>query len=340
MTKKAFFSVIVPVPKINDYIRKEIVPSLEKQTYKNFELILVPDTKDKKENFPSFVKIYPSWPKLGPADKKDLGVKKARGEIVAFLDDDAYPDKDWLKNALRALMPSAVAAVCGPGVTPPHDSLLARVSGWVWSSWLGAGGAGTYRCWPGKKRKVDDYPTFNLIVKKREFKGSGGFDSCFWPGEDTCLCHNLVYNLKKKIIYDPKILVYHHRRNIFLPHLRQIGRYGLHRGYFVKVLPRTSRRLGYFIPAAFALGVLLGPLSLFFSSLLFKIYLAVLSIYAILTALTSLWVFSKSKNLLISLLLIPTIFISHIYYGLCLIMGLLKKEKASKYKKELGENIT
>ncbi|MBL7078350.1 glycosyltransferase [Candidatus Shapirobacteria bacterium] len=342
---KIVFSVVVPVPKINDYIRKEIIPALEKQSFKDFELIIVPDKKPGREKFPSFVKIYPSWPKLGPADKKDLGARKAKGEIIAFLDDDAYPSRDWLKNALSCFKLQAsnfkrISAVCGPGVTPPNDSLLSQVSGWMWSSWLGAGGAGTYRCWPGKKREVDDCPTFNLIVRKKDFKKVGGFDSGFWPGEDTKFCHDLVYKLKKKIIYDPKVLVYHHRRDIFTPHLKQIGRYGLHRGFFVKILPKTSKRLGYFIPALFALGVILGPLTALFSPLLFKLYSGVIGIYIILVGFTSLWVLVKSKNLIIAVLLAPTIFISHLYYGLRFLQGLLKKGKISKYKKELGEAIT
>ncbi len=337
---KTVFSVVVPVPKINDYIRKEIIPALKKQTFKGLEFIIIPDKKGGKENFPSFVRVYPSWPKLGPADKKDLGVKKAKGEFIAFLDDDAYPSPRWLEKAIDYFKNEKVGGVCGPGITPPHDPLLAQVSGWMWSSWLGAGGAGTYRCWPGEKREVDDYPTFNLIVRKKDFEKVGGFDSDFWPGEDTKFCHDLVYKLGKKIIYDPQVLVYHHRRNIFKYHLKQIGRYGLHRGYFVKVLPKTSKRLGYFIPALFALGVLFGPLTLLFSLALFRFYLVVLGIYIMLIGFTSLWVLAKSRNLLIAILLIPTIFVSHLWYGSRFIQGLLKKGEVSKYKKELKEAIT
>ena len=337
---KVVVSVVVPVPKINDYIRDEIIPALKKQTFKNFELILVPDKYSKKEKLPSFVRVYPSWPKLGPADKKDLGAKKAKGEIIAFLDDDAYPDKNWLKNSLPYFKNTKIAAVCGPGVTPPNDSFLSQVSGWMWSSFLGAGGAGTYRCWPGKKREVDDYPAFNLIVRKKDFEAVGGFDSNFWPGEDTRFCHDLVYKLKKRIIYDPKVLVYHHRRDIFKSHLKQIGRYGLHRGFFVKLLPKTSKRIGYFIPLVFTLGVLLGPLFYFIFKPLFYLYLFTLGIYLALLLGTSFWVLTKSSNLLVALLVIPTVFVSHLYYGLMFLKGLSRKVVKSRYKGKLGEIIT
>jgi len=331
-------SVIIPVKKINDYLRKETVPSLLKQTYDNFEIIILPD-KPSKEKFLK-TKTIPTWPKLGPADKKDLGAKKAKGKIIAFIDDDAYPSKDWLKNAVKHFQDEKIAAVCGPGVTPENDSLLSKVSGWMWSSSLGAGGAGTYRCWPGKKREVDDYPTFNLIVRKSDFEKVGGFDSMFWPGEDTKLCHDLVYKLGKKIIYDPKILVYHHRRDIFRAHLKQIGRYGLHRGFFVRILPKTSKRIGYFIPPMFTLGVLFGPILylilklvgwLSMAQILISLYSLTIGFYFFLLILTGFWVLVKSKNLLIALLVMPTIFISHLFYGLMFLKGITKRVVKSKF---------
>jgi len=343
MSKSPFVSIIIPVKQISKFLRQETIPALLEQSYRDFEIIILPD-KQTKEKFPK-TKIVPTWPKIGPADKRDLGVRKAKGEVVAFLDDDAYPAPNWLEQAVTTLNQGEqkkIAAVCGPGVTPPNDGLLEQVSGWMWSSWLGAGGAGTYRCWPSEVREVDDFPTFNLIVRKKDFLAIGGFDSRFWPGEDTKLCHDLVYKLGKKIIYDPKILVYHHRRKIFIPHLKQIGRYGLHRGYFVKILPKTSRRLGYFIPSSFTLGVLLAPLLflvlrilglVFWAKVIISTYFLVLGIYGFLLLLTAAWVFWKSKNILAAFLVIPTIFISHIFYGIMFLKGLCKREVRSKFNR-------
>lgn len=325
-------SIIIPTKKINNYIRQEIIPALIEQTFKNFELIIVPDKSDKKEKFPFFVKVVPSGPKKGPANKRDLGVKKAKGKIIAFIDDDAYPDKNWLKNAIKYFQNNKIAAVCGPGVTPETDNLWQKASGWVWTSWLGAGAAGTYRCHPEKKREVDDYPTFNLIVRKKDFQKVGGFDSHFWPGEDTKLCHDLVYKLKKKIIYDPKILVYHHRRPVFLPHLKQISRFGLHRGHFAKILPQTSKRIGYFIPLFFVIGLLGGPLLIQIlksfnleieARLILTLYLWLLLLYSGLLVTTGFWIGLKSKKWLIGFLVIPAIFLSHLVYGIMFAQGLL-----------------
>lgn len=335
MAVRTKISVIIPVNKINDYLRKDVIPSLQGQSYQDFELVIIPDKLESKERFPSFVKIFASWPKTGPSDKRNLGVSYSRGKVVAFIDDDAYPGGDWLKNASGYFENEKIAAVCGPGVTPANDPFLAQISGWMWSSFLGAAGAGTYRCRVDKKREVDDYPTFNLMVRKSDFQNAGGFDSRFWPGEDTKLCHDLVYKLGKKIIYDPKILVYHHRRKIFLPHLKQIGGYGLHRGYFAKILPKTSRRLGYFLPSLFTLGLIIGP-ALFLilrflnlsaiACLATEFYLLATLAYFSLLLINSILVLSESGSLLLSFLLMPTIFLSHFYYGLMFLWGIFSSD--------------
>jgi len=317
-SSETLVSIIIPVKKINDYLRQETIPAILKQTYQNFEIIILPD-RASKEKFPQ-TKIIPSWPKTGPADKRDIGAKKAKGETLAFLDDDSYPDKNWLKNAIN-IFKHQITAVCGPTLTPPNNSLRQKASGYVWSTWLGSGGAGTYRCAISPRQEVDDYPTVNFAVLKKDFFTVGGFNSHFWPGEDTKLCHDLVYQLSKKIIYDPKVLVYHHRREIFGPHLKQIGRYAIHRGHFARILPKTSLRIGYPMPTFFVLGLIFG----FFLSLvhpIFKLlYFSAIGVYLILLLATTIQVYLKEKNLGLALLVIPSIFITHVVYGVLFIKG-------------------
>ena len=323
MNYPSLTSIIIPVKEINDFLREETIPKILAQIHQDFEIIILPDKKS-KEKFPK-TKIIPTWPKTGPADKRDIGAENAKGEILAFLDDDSYPDKNWLKNAVRLIKVPDVAAVCGPALTPLDDNIRQKASGCVWSTWLGSGGAGTYRCAISPRRGVDDYPSVNFLVKKKDFFAVGGFDSHFWPGEDTKLCLDLVYKLKKKVIYDPSVLVYHHRREVFGPHLKQISRYAIHRGHFARILSKTSLRIGYLMPTLFVLGLIIG----FFLSLiypLFKaIYLAVLAIYLTALILTSLHVFLKEKSFKLALLVIPSIFITHVVYGVLFIKGFLAK---------------
>ncbi len=318
-------TIIIPVKRINDCLRKETLPALLNQTCQDFDIIIVVDEWS-LEKFPKTT-ILLDAKKSGPADKRDLGAKIAKGEILAFLDDDSYPDKNWLKNALELFKKDkGIAGLCGPTLTPPSDNLFQKASGYVWSSWLGSGGAGTYRCLVSKRREVDDYPTVNFLVRKEDFVKIGGFDSHFWPGEDTKLCYDLIYKLNKKIIYDPRILVYHHRRAVFRSHLEQISRYAVHRGYFAKTLPKTSLRPGYLLPTFFALGLIGGiPASLILRPL-WPFYLLALSFYFLLLVITSLKISLLERNLKLGILVGLSIFMTHFTYGLLFIKGFFSKK--------------
>ena len=193
--------IIIPVKKINNYIY-ESIPIILELDYEDFGIIIFPDSFD-GESFPK-TKIIPTGA-IGPADKRDLALLHSHADILAFLDDDAYPRKDWLKNAVLHFKDPKVAAVGGPAVTPMSDSLLQRVSGAVFLSKIGGGFPERY--WPlGRVREVDDWPSVNLLVRKDMFEKVGGFNSEYWPGEDTKLCLDII-KAGGKIIYDPDVFV-------------------------------------------------------------------------------------------------------------------------------------
>jgi len=271
-------SVIIPCKNAND-LCPELLPALKNQSVKPLEVLIITD------------KICPG----SPAEKRDWAANQAKGEILAFIDSDAYPDKHWLKNALTHLKNPQISAVCGPGLTPPADSARQKISGLVWSTKIGSGPY-AYRNRQSSSRFVDDYPSFNFLIRSPYFFQINGFNSQFWPGEDTKLCHDLVYQLNQQILYHPDIVVYHHRRPIFIPHLQQISRYGFQRGRFVRLFPQTSRRLSYFLP-------LLLPV-------IFPFYLPALLVTAAIHR---------------SLLLIPAIFLTHLTYALYFLKGLLSE---------------
>jgi len=254
---------------------------------------------------------------VGPSVKRDLGVAEAKGEIIAFLDDDAYPAPEWLAAAVAALQPDDIAAVGGPAVTPPGDNYLEQASGLVYSSWL-AGGPYVYRYLPRPPRYVDDYPTCNLIVKKEAFLAAGGFETCYWPGEDTVLCLKIVRDLRKKIFYDPRILVYHHRRPLYQGHLRQVISYALHRGYFVKKFPATSLRLGYFLPTLLVLGMAMGWVLFLVWPAWLWVWLAGILLYVVL----ALWAGVTSGDGRLWFWVASGIIITQITYGLYFMRGI------------------
>lgn len=309
-------SIIIPVKEINDYIR-ESVPWILNLDYENFEILILPDAKS-EEKFGKTT-LIPTG-KVGPAEKRDLGSKYAGGEILAFLDDDAYPRKDWLKNAVYHFRNSNIAAVGGPAVTPDNNSFGQKVSGAVFLSKLSGGNPERY--WPaGEPKEIDDWPSVNLLVRKTDFLRVGGFNSEFWPGEDTKLILDLIKKLNKKIIYDPRVFIWHHRRSGLLNHLRQVGGYGIHRGFFAKKYPETSFKLKYFIPAGFFIFVVLGWILLFFPHPFKFAYFSIWLIYLLALIVSFFDIYLKIKDIKVTLAAISYIFLTHLYYGWRFIKG-------------------
>jgi GT2 family glycosyltransferase len=321
--------VIVDYKNDNPYLI-ECLNAIQKQTYKNFETILITDYKNNLKYPGLKKKSYGHY--IGPAEKRDEGAKLAKGDILAFIDDDAYPSPRWLEKMVKHFQDQSVAGVGGPGVTPPGVSWQEEASGWASASFVGAGPY-TYRFLPEKRRAVDDYPSMNLAVRKTDFEKVGGFDSNFWPGEDTKLCLDITHKLDKQIIYDPKVLVYHHRRPLWKGHLRQNGNFGLHRGFFARILPQTSLKPIYFMPSLLLLGCLF---LLFYSVIAFLnqniagslsfiniIGLYCLAFYFIVLCVNGTWIFRQSKKASQAGLSIPVIFITHLWYGARFLQGFL-----------------
>lgn len=320
--KNPLFSIIIPVRQSNPYLEETLL-KLKKQSVKNFEILVITDKISGSAN---------------PSEKRNIGVRMSKGDYLVFFDDDSFPSHNYFKNASKLVTKYPdFAAFCGPCLTPPKDNYRQKASGLVWASWLGSGGAGVYRNSIQSARFVEDYPSVNLIVKKTDFILAGGFDTSYWPGEDTVLCLNLVKKLHKKIYYHPSLVVYHHRRSVIIPHLQQITRYAIQRGFFAKKFPETSRKIGYFIPSLFTLYILL--FIIFHKFFLFKVPLY---LYISILITTFFYFLFQENKLRTSFLATITIPLTHLYYGILFIYGLSKKEvkfKPHALDKKTGKYI-
>ena len=297
----------------------ECLRGLERQAWPSLEAIVLPDAPTGRQ-WPDFVREIPTG-KVRPAEKRNIGIQQATGEVVAFIDDDAAPLAGWLEHAIPYFSDPEVAAVGGPAVTPPDDSPMAKLGGAVYAN-LFVSGAYRRRYKPTRVCHEDDLPSCNLLVRTATLRESGGFDTTHWPGEDTILCLEIVHRLKKRMIYDPRVQVTHHRRPLFAPHLRQIARYAAHRGFFARKFPETSLRLSYMIPSLFVLGVVVGlPLTLV-HPVLKGVYLAVLAIYLALTFLST----ASLRRPLDGAITWAGVVATHLTYGVCFLWGLLSRD--------------
>ena len=104
-------SIIIPYYKKKEYITQTI-NSITKQSYKNFELIFIYDDPDKSDL--KYVKkilknikrkkIIINNNNMGAGLSRNLGILKAKGEYISFIDSDDIWKKDKLKNQLLFML--------------------------------------------------------------------------------------------------------------------------------------------------------------------------------------------------------------------------------------------
>lgn len=186
-------SVIIPT-----YNEKKVIldclESLGKQTLEDFEIIVVDDgsTDSTKKEIENLHKVVPSIKLLtqnhkGPGAARNLGVKKAKGKILVFVDADMTFDEDFLEKLVEPIVEGKISGTF---------SKEEYVSNW---------GNALARCWSinegwEKKRRhpkkyPDTQPVFRAILKS-EFEKVGGFT----PGgytDDWSLSKKLGYEAVK-----------------------------------------------------------------------------------------------------------------------------------------------
>lgn len=308
-------SIIIPCKYIDDYTM-QCIQYCENIDYPEFEIIVLPDESSYKDNNKK-VKIIPTG-NVSPGKKRNIGVKNSDGEILAFIDSDAYPREDWLKNAVKYLENDKVAAVGGPGVTPKEDSDRQKVSGYIFSSFL----VGNLNSRFKEKRayESDDIHSCNFIAK-RDVVEKVKWNEKYWPGEDTLMCLG-IKKLGMKMVETPDVVVYHHRRPVFIPHLKQVSRFGLHRGFFAKKFPENSSKFTYYIPSLLIICFLVGGILSIFNLTFRTFYAFSLLMYLLLAFVAAL----HAKGFKLVLLTWIGIVLTHIVYGMNFLLGLVKKE--------------
>jgi GT2 family glycosyltransferase len=110
-------------------------------------------------------------PRIGLSTARNAGVRAARGEVVAFTDDDAFPDPGWLRALLSALEPAGTLVAGGP-VAPLFEGQL--------PAWFTARFLPYLAAWDrgpeGHPLVYNEYPRGNNIAFRREvFARFGGF---------------------------------------------------------------------------------------------------------------------------------------------------------------------
>src|SRR5919106_1469507 len=106
---------------------RDCLEGLSRLDYPDFEAIVVDDgSTDRTADIVGEYDVrLIRTENRGLSSARNTGLEAARGEIVAYLDDDAYPDPHWLRYLAWAFRTSDHAGIGGPNIPPPGDGPIA-----------------------------------------------------------------------------------------------------------------------------------------------------------------------------------------------------------------------
>jgi GT2 family glycosyltransferase len=190
--------------------------ALAHQTVPPLETILVVDHNDellaRARAELSGVRVLDNPRTGGASGARNTGIAHAKGSIVAFVDDDARPDPDWVERLLVAYDDPSVMAVGGvatpvwPTRRPDH---LPPELDWI----VGC----TYRGQPTRRTDVRNLWGCNMSVRREAFDLVGTFDEEIGRvgliplgAEETELCIRIRQRIAgARVVYEPTAVVHH-----------------------------------------------------------------------------------------------------------------------------------
>jgi GT2 family glycosyltransferase len=188
----------------------------------------------------------------GPAAARNRGASEARGEFLAFTDDDCSPDPKWLQALAAQFFASPDCAVGGKTLNALTHNLYSTASEHLISYLFSY-----YNAVPHAARF---FPSNNLAFPTRWFRAMEGFDVTYSraAAEDRELCDRWLHH-GYRMIYAAEAVVYHAHDLTFRTFLGQHFRYGRGAFYFHQSRARRGQHRFKVEPPAFYFNMLRYP---------------------------------------------------------------------------------
>ncbi len=273
-----FVSVIVPTHNRPDLLQR-CLPSLTTLYYPNYEIIIVDNAPRDSATADFMQQNYSHMPQVrylredrpGPSWARNCGIEAAKGEILAFTDDDVEVDRYWLIELIKNFdTANDVACVTGHvfllELETAAQYLYEEYGG---SNWFEEEKSDSFRWWFTKhvfdmKENRPSIPLYpykagmfgcgaNMAFTASVLREIGGFDPALGGtgpsrcGQDIALLFKVVL-YGHKLVYEPASLVYHLNRREYSALCKQIYNYGVGlTAYLTKVILENPELLPDFI---------------------------------------------------------------------------------------------
>lgn len=254
------FSIIVPV-----YNRREevadLLRSLEAQTDRGFEIILVEDGSTQPAlpdgKGPESLRLkYYRKKNEGRSIARNYGIAGADGDYFIFVDSDCILPPDYIRELRRSLSENPVDCFGGPDAAHESFTDTQKAINYSMTAFLTTGGI------RGGKRSMEKFTprTFNMGFSREVFEKVGGFREMF--SEDIDMSTR-IRNAGFSIALFPDVYVYHKRRVDMKKFWKQVHVFGMSR-ITLELLYPGSMKLVHWLPAVFTVGAIALVIGSFF----------------------------------------------------------------------------
>lgn len=188
----------------------------------------------------------------GPAAARNRGVSEARGEFLAFTDDDCAPESNWLRALASQFVASPDCAVGGQTLNALAHNIYSGASQLL-ISYL-------FSYYNAVPRAARFFPSNNLAFPAERFRAIGGFDVTYprAAGEDRELCDRWLH-CGYRMVYVEEAVVRHAHDLTFRTFLRQHFHYGCGAFCFHRIRARRGLHRIKVEPLSFYINMLRFP---------------------------------------------------------------------------------
>jgi len=234
-----FISIIVPT-----FDRQAALPAcvqaLTQQDYPadRFEIIIVDDGSPvpvvvRDHALPHDMRLTVVWqPNAGPAAARNTGAGRARGDILAFTDDDCMPSPQWLGSLADSVTDAPTGLVGGRTINGLTGNRYSEASQAIVDE--------AYAYFLSRQSDLRFFASNNMAVSAQLFRESGGFDPAFRTSEDRDFCDRWIRR-GHALVYAPDAVVCHSHDLTLQSYCRQHFNYGRGAHRFHRARAQRSR---------------------------------------------------------------------------------------------------